>query len=576
MKTNSSTTRRIGLVLGVCGLTCAESAVARAQAISTPPEQTACSSTPADPVAFCQSLAGYNVIIGTSNNDVLVGTAGPDCIVGLGGQDTISGMGGDDIIFGGDGDDIIHGGDGNDQIFGGSGQDQIFGDSGNDLLYGEDGDDVIHGGDGDDVLSGGQGQDKLFGEGGNDTLSGGSGDDTLSGGDGNDSLDDCVDHNAFDGGTGVNTCAGDSTASTFVSCQTTLACTSAPGLGNGGTPGGGGGSGVGPGGSLVLAQNAEGAVNIAINDTTVYFTDLLGVRSIPRTGGTPVTVLDAIGSNEVMNEGLVLDDSFLYGALRENATPGPPESIFRMPLTGGSPTTLVSATLTPGNLEPLFPQSTGGLVYSVTFNSEVEPNEVIQSTPVGGPPSATSVLFSASFFYPAVQNLRPYVVSCGTVFFQHLDLTNGSIAQVDLQSIPAAGGPVTTLLANATASDSPEIAAIDSDGQFLYYTSRTTVRRIPVGGGPAQVLAVDPDGVNVKLVVDSTNVYWLSNEFGPMGECLEFRVMRVAKTGGTPTVLEDLPSLCGTDLAHDTTTLFWTDSLSDDGLGGGEVRRLQK
>src|SRR5678816_2147471 len=67
----------------------------------------ALTASPSDPRAFCiaQRPLGYNVIIGTSNNDTLIGTPGRDCIVGLGAQDIIRGNGGDDIIFGGDGDD---------------------------------------------------------------------------------------------------------------------------------------------------------------------------------------------------------------------------------------------------------------------------------------------------------------------------------------------------------------------------------------------------------------------------------------------------------------------------------------
>jgi hypothetical protein len=187
--------------------------------------KSALTSSPSDPRLFClaQGILGYNVIIGTSNNDTLNGTAGKDCIVGLGGQDTIRGNGGDDIIFAGDGDDTIEGGGGNDDIFGGSGQDVLFGQAGNDNLFGEDGDDRMFGGDGNDTLSGGQGQDRLFGDAGDDSLNGDQGDDSLAGGDGNDRLEDFSNHNRFDGGPGKNVCFGEadpssSNSSTFTNC----------------------------------------------------------------------------------------------------------------------------------------------------------------------------------------------------------------------------------------------------------------------------------------------------------------------------------------------------------------------
>jgi hypothetical protein len=155
--------------------------------------------------------AGYNVIVGTSNDDVLTGTSGKDCIVAKGGQDTIRAGDGDDLISAGDGDDTVYGGSGNDRVFAGSGQDKIYGEDGDDTLYGGDGDDLVKGGNGNDTLSGGQGQDQLFGEAGNDLLFGNDGDDTLNGGDGDDHLAGNGLHDSCTGGAGVNT---------FSSCET--------------------------------------------------------------------------------------------------------------------------------------------------------------------------------------------------------------------------------------------------------------------------------------------------------------------------------------------------------------------
>jgi hypothetical protein len=137
---------------------------------------------------------GYNIILGTSNNDTLIGTNGPDCIVGFGGQDHIDGKGGDDILIGGDGDDVIIGGPGNDIIVGGSGQDNLSDVSGNDVLIGGDGDDTMSAGDGDDILIGGQGQDHMDGGNGNDVLVGNAGDDVMNGGAGTDRCVADLDH----------------------------------------------------------------------------------------------------------------------------------------------------------------------------------------------------------------------------------------------------------------------------------------------------------------------------------------------------------------------------------------------
>jgi hypothetical protein len=164
--------------------------------------------------------AGYNVIVGTSNNNTLNGTAGNDCILGLGAQDTINGNGGNDLISGGNGNDVINGGNGNDVINGGTGQDQVNGDAGNDTLQGGDGDDVVSGGTGTDTLRGGQGQDTLRGNDDNDLLFGEIGDDTLEGGNGDDQL--------TGGPGGADSCNGGSGSNLFTMCESTPGSPGAP------------------------------------------------------------------------------------------------------------------------------------------------------------------------------------------------------------------------------------------------------------------------------------------------------------------------------------------------------------
>ncbi|MGK7957790.1 MAG: Ig-like domain-containing protein [Crocosphaera sp.] len=63
---------------------------------------------------------------------LLDSVAGDEIIFGTTGNDNLSGQSGDDIIDGGDGDDIIDGGDGNDIIDGGDGNDIVTGGSGSD------------------------------------------------------------------------------------------------------------------------------------------------------------------------------------------------------------------------------------------------------------------------------------------------------------------------------------------------------------------------------------------------------------------------------------------------------------
>ncbi len=153
--------------------------------------------------------AGYNIIMGTTNDDQLTGTSGSDCIIALGGQDKLYGLGGNDALSGGDGDDQLWGGPGNDWMYGGTGQDKLSGGSGDDSLLCGDGVDWAYGGIGNDTMFGGQGGDYLFGDAGEDSLWGEADDDHLDGGLGNDYLDGGLNHDWCQGGGGSDHCVQD-------------------------------------------------------------------------------------------------------------------------------------------------------------------------------------------------------------------------------------------------------------------------------------------------------------------------------------------------------------------------------
>jgi hypothetical protein len=168
---------------------------------------------------------GWNVVMGTEEDDTIKGTKAADLICGMGGEDTIRGFGGDDIIIGGDGGDEVYGGTGMDVIWGGVGGDVLYGGFHTDGVFGGDGDDEVrpqasadfgYGGYGADILDGffghdrlegGPGDDDAWGRNGNDYLLGGTGDDFLSGGAGGG--------DTVDGEAGSDTC----NAETETNCE---------------------------------------------------------------------------------------------------------------------------------------------------------------------------------------------------------------------------------------------------------------------------------------------------------------------------------------------------------------------
>ncbi|SEW32406.1 Ca2+-binding protein, RTX toxin-related [Cognatiyoonia koreensis] len=89
----------------------------------------------------------------SSNNSIIGKFAGFELVVGSNQNDTMNGDAGNNQFVGRAGVDIVKGRNGNDTIFGGDGADSLYGDNGNDTLHGGRGADILHGGDGIDTAS---------------------------------------------------------------------------------------------------------------------------------------------------------------------------------------------------------------------------------------------------------------------------------------------------------------------------------------------------------------------------------------------------------------------------------------
>lgn len=173
--------------------------------------------------AGVDSVAGFEMLIGSLNGDILRAASGGSRIDASAGNDVVHGRAGSDLLEGGAGADIIHDTGGNDVISGGVGTDTVsymdapgavqvdldietfsrgaagvdtllsienaqggaFGDflagttsvnelrglGDNDLLFGRGSNDRVYGGLGDDFLDGGSGNDLINGGSGSDTAS---------------------------------------------------------------------------------------------------------------------------------------------------------------------------------------------------------------------------------------------------------------------------------------------------------------------------------------------------------------------------------------------------------------------
>ena len=134
------------------------------------------------------TLAGVEMVSGSSLNDTIAGDHGPNFFYADEGNDTINGNGGSDLIFFLDapGRVTVDLAEGAAKTFGGDP------DSLQDIenVVGSAYDDELRGTAGRNFLNGSDGNDQVNGRGGNDYLAGGAGNDTLTGGPGRNDLVD--------------------------------------------------------------------------------------------------------------------------------------------------------------------------------------------------------------------------------------------------------------------------------------------------------------------------------------------------------------------------------------------------
>jgi hypothetical protein len=129
-----------------------------------------------------------------------------------------------------------------------------------------------------------------------------------------------------------------------------------------------------------------------------------------------------------------------------------------------------------------------------------------------------------------------------------------------------------TIMKVALAGGTPEVIAeldlarvLALDATSVYWTNFNTVRKAPLGGGPATTLGVDPAGYAINdLTVDATSVYWPSRT----------AIMKLPIEGGTPVELATgAPnSLGGSSVKVNQTNVFWVGAdgtIQTMPLGGG-------
>jgi uncharacterized repeat protein (TIGR03803 family) len=243
------------------------------------------------------------------------------------------------------------------------------------------------------------------------------------------------------------------------------------------------------------------------------------VFSVPITGGTPTDLVTFSGSNGMHPEaGPILSGNTLYGT-----TDAP--SVFSLPITGGTPTTLASLN-----------GSNGGNLYGTLT---LAGNALYGTTWDGGPSRAGNV-----FSLP---------MTGGTPTF--LATFNGSNGQYPGDGLIVLGNTIYGTTWHGGAS---------GDG---------TVFSVPIAGGTPTVLATfnGPNGANPEcgLILVGNTLYGTTQEGGASGDGTIFSL---PITGGTPTVLASFNGSNGqfplSALTHVGNTLYgttWSGGADDNG-----------
>jgi hypothetical protein len=221
---------------------------------------------------------------------------------------------------------------------------------------------------------------------------------------------------------------------------------------------------------LSLGQEITGENGIAVDASTVYWTYLEGVMSIPIGGGTPTPI-----ATTSQPGGVALDATNVYWTSLSEG------SVMTTPIGGEGEATVLAS----GQSEPAAIAVDAANVYWRNRG-----DGAIKKVPIGGGGETLLAAGQAGSIGMAVAGAHVY-------------WTNGDDGTV--MKAPTSGGGPTTL-----ASGQPGAGAIATDGTTVYFTAAGALRRVPAGGG-APVTLECGHGAGV-VALDATHVYWSNDE----------------------------------------------------------------
>jgi hypothetical protein len=312
------------------------------------------------------------------------------------------------------------------------------------------------------------------------------------------------------------------------------------------------------GGSLLQLAPASSPSAIAVDSTSVYWTDSAAgsVSKEPVGGAVPLV----LAQGECGAFAVAVDTTNVYWATRctvlDGGATSPYGAVRKMPVGGGSPDTLASWP----PFEPTAMAVDGTSVYWASADGTLRKVPIGGGTPAiltVGPPYPSHIALDATSLYwiGSAGSMHPWVVP--------------------VMRVPLSGGTPATL---ASIQDlTPTGFAVD--GQNVYLTGDDAdqvgvLMSIPLSGGAPRTLASRPASALARnaalgVVVDTQCIYWAWGDCPWMpagsqnGGCRDMAtLMSMPVGGGTPSPLWSLNPYAiahPTNFAVDTTSLYWTD-----------------
>jgi hypothetical protein len=329
-------------------------------------------------------------------------------------------------------------------------------------------------------------------------------------------------------------------------------------------------------GVTALADRFEGARNVLIHGTDVYWVDASRLLRTPLAGGATIVLAQGSGDHgEGTTADLVVDDSYAYWVNSvETLTCSPPCTwvIQKVPLAGGAPLTLATVN----RKEAAIAADATRVFWEESSLEPYDPGcncgSSVKSVPKSG--GSVTVLVDGSL-NGTLPPPPPGHIAASWLATGGLALTATEVLfaragnEYEVMAIPLAGGALRTLASVSTPDHfaTSTLLGLSVTGSGVYFIDNYNhaLSTVPLAGGAVTALVTNlgtPSTTNSSvLVLASGNAYW--SELGTVSGCCitggTGAIRQVALAGGAVSAVVSGLDRPGS-VSLDGTNLAWTEA----------------